>query len=222
MKQKISLISTIIVSILLLVSLYYGFFIKPKEITYTYFIPTTYKEIKTSYITERETLTKTETSTIGLTTKFLITITTTITIKIKEDLIIINSKIGAGRIIIRDNILKEKILVIEFTPINLGNKKIIIESYLIKAVGPGLLNETPSMLHWETESSRFIENEVDLSPSSEYYNKVWCKMLWIEGKGLDPSKVVLGGNYTVFIPYKIDGEERVLNFTLTLEKIVYW
>ena len=60
MKQKISLISTILLSILLLASLYYGFFIKPKEITYTSYIPTTYKETKTSYITEteRETLTK--------------------------------------------------------------------------------------------------------------------------------------------------------------------
>jgi len=58
MKEKISLISTILLSILLLASLYYGFFIKPKEITYTSYIPTTYKETKTSYITERETLTK--------------------------------------------------------------------------------------------------------------------------------------------------------------------
>jgi hypothetical protein len=61
MKITISLISTIILSILLLASLYYGFLIKPKEITYTSYIPTTYKETKTSYITERETLTKTET-----------------------------------------------------------------------------------------------------------------------------------------------------------------
>ena len=66
MKEKISLISTIIVSILLLASLYYGFFVKPKEITYTSYIPTTYKETKTSYITERKTLTKTETTTATL------------------------------------------------------------------------------------------------------------------------------------------------------------
>ena len=58
MKEKIGLISTILLSIFLLASLYYGFFIKPKEITYTSYIPTTYKETKTSYITERETLTK--------------------------------------------------------------------------------------------------------------------------------------------------------------------
>ncbi|MEM3406707.1 MAG: hypothetical protein QXM07_03545 [Nitrososphaerota archaeon] len=72
MKEKITLILIIILAILLIASLYYDFFIKPKEITYTSYIPTTiYKtEILTSYIikTEKETktityfITKNETS----------------------------------------------------------------------------------------------------------------------------------------------------------------
>ena len=98
MKEKISLISIIILSIFLLASLYYGFFIKPKEITYTSYIPTTYKETKTSYITE--TLTKTETSSTTLikTTTKIETSTSITTYRIIEDDGILKKIIIKGKV----------------------------------------------------------------------------------------------------------------------------
>jgi hypothetical protein len=144
----------------------------------------------------------------------------TITTKIKEDLVIINPEMHTGQSII-NNVPREKFLEICFTPINLGNKNITIRSYSIRAVGAGLMNEMPSEVFWYCGPSGFMIEEMDLSPNSIYYNKVWCRLVWIEGKSLDSSKVILGGNYTVFVPYKIDGEERVLNFTVTLKEFGY-
>jgi hypothetical protein len=141
----------------------------------------------------------------------------TITTKIKEDLVVINPEVHTGASIVTG----KKFLTIRFTPINLGNKNITIRSSSIRAIGAGLLNETPSEVIWWIMASGFETEEMNLSPSSRYYNKVKCSLKWIEGKSLDPSKVVLGGNYTVFVPYKIDGEERVLNFTVTLKEFGY-
>jgi len=223
MKSISALAIVSIIAILLAIGLVY-MVTKPPKITTT---TTTIIEEKTYTITltniQYSTITHTYTiPPTTFTTTVPITITTimTITTKIKEDLVVINPEIHTGAYII-NNIPKEKTLSIRFTPINLGNKNITIRSSLIKATGAGLLNETPSEVVWYVGPSGFMMEEVDLSPSSMYYNEVSCRLVWIEGKSLDPSKVVLGGNYTVFVPYKIDGEERVLNFTVTLKEFGY-
>jgi hypothetical protein len=223
MKSISALAIVSIIAILLAIGLVY-MITKPPKITTT---TTTIIEEKTYTITltniQYSTITHTYTiPPTTFTTTVPITITTimTITTKIKEDLVIINPEIHTGQFIV-NNVPKEKTLSICFTPINLGNKNITIRSSSIRAIGAGLLNETPSMIFWYCGPSGFMIEEIDLSLSSEYYNKVWCDLTWIEGESLDPSKVVLGGNYTVFVPYKIDGEERVLNFTVTLKEFGY-
>jgi hypothetical protein len=199
---------------------------KPPKITTTTIISEIIKEkTYTITLTNIQYSTITHTYTIPpttFTTTVPITITTimTITTKIKEDLVIINPEIHTGQFIV-NNVPKEKTLSIRFTPINLGNKNITIRSSSIRAIGAGLLNEIPSEVIWWIMASGFETEEIDLSQNSEYYNKVSCELTWIEGKSLDPSKIVLGGNYTVFVPYKIDGEERVLNFTVTLKEFGY-
>ena len=137
MKEKISLISTILLSILLLASLYYGFFIKPKEITYTSYIPTTYKETKTSYITE--TLTKTS---ILTTTKIETSISIT-TYRIIEDeaLITIGETFGRhGSCFILPS--GEKVytsdLGLEIVIVNTGEHTILIDKDFVIFKGKGL------------------------------------------------------------------------------------
>jgi len=223
MKSISALAIVSIIAILLAIGLVY-MVTKPPKITTT---TTTIIEEKTYTITltniQYSTITHTYTiPPTTFTTTVPITITTimTLTTKIKEDLIVINPEILTGQRI-TNNVPKGKVLTIKFTPINLGNKNITIRSSSIRAIGAGLVNETPSEVTWWVMTSGFRIEEMDLSPSSEYYNKVWCTLTWIEEVSLDPSKVVLGGNYTVFVPYKIDGEERVLNFTVTLKEFGY-
>jgi len=226
--KSISVLAIVsIIAILLAIGLIY-IVVKPPKITTTTIIS---EKIEKETHTITITLTNIQYSTVThtytippttFTTTVPITITTimTLTTKIKEDLVIINPEIYTGASI-ENNVPKKKFLCIEFTPINLGNKNITIRSSSIRAIGAGLLNETPSMIFWCVLTSGFMMEEMDLSPNSEYYNKVRCELFWDEGKSLDPSKVVLGGNYTVFVPYKIDGEERVLNFTVTLKEFGY-
>jgi len=168
MKEKISLISTIIVSILLLASLYYGFFIKPKEITYTSYIPTTYKETKTSYITEKETLTKTETSSTTLiktTTKTETSIFTT-TYKIIEDEALITigeTTFGTGPIEYLPS--GEKIyttdLCLEIAIVNTGEHTILIDKDFVIFKGKGLsktynfMVQIPTIYHSSVEKNYF-------------------------------------------------------------------
>jgi len=229
MKSISALAIVSIIAILLAIGLVYIVVKPPSFLKTTTTTTITSKEIEketyTITLTNIQYSTITHTYTIPPTTIITtvpITITTimTITTKIKEDLVIINPEIHTGTYT-ENNVPKGKFLTIIFTPINLGNKNITIRSSSIRAIGPGLLNETPSYVVWWIMTSGFRIEEMDLSPSSKYYNKVWCSMEWIEGKNLDPSKVVLSGNYTVFVPYKIDGEERILNFTVTLKEFGY-
>jgi|GEM_PF-3114137 len=143
MKEKIGLISTILLSIFLLASLYYGFFIKPKEITYTSCIPTTYKETKTSYITE--TLTKTETSSTTLikTTTKIETSTSITTYRIIEDEALITiGKTLFGHGGIRYLPSGEKVytsdLSLEIAIVNTGEHTILIDKDFVIFKGKGL------------------------------------------------------------------------------------
>jgi len=220
MKSISALAIVSIIAILLAIGLVY-MITKPPKITTT---TTTIIEEKTYTITltniQYSTITHTYTippTTVITTVPITITTIMTITTKIKEDLVIINPEVHTGASIVTG----KKFLTIRFTPINLGNKNITIRSSSIRATGAGLLNETPSEVFWYCGPSGFMMEEVDLSPNSIYYNEVKCGLFWNEGVDLDPSKVVLGGNYTVFVPYKIDGEERVLNFTVTLKEFGY-
>ncbi|MFH7835776.1 MAG: hypothetical protein QXL51_04190, partial [Candidatus Aenigmatarchaeota archaeon] len=155
-----------------------------------------------------------------ITTAIPTTIFTTITTKIKEDLVIINARVGCYYYGEKD----VKCIGIDFTPINLGNKKITIRNSSITAEGLGLLTEKPYDACWWFGTTGLIGiDEIDLSPSSRYYNEVSWGSAWVEGINLDPSKVVKYGNYTLHIPYKIYDEnnnlikEDVITLTLTLK-----
>jgi hypothetical protein len=159
MKEKISLISTIILSILLLASLYYGFFIKPKEITYTSYIPTT--EIVSTTITETTFIPTTFTTTYIYTTTYQTpptTITRTVTETItytyvpEEKIEVVDS---AFHNFISDAPIKP--IYIRFSIINKEYSSLYIDpNRYVKIQGKGLLKDHPDYSDefwtcWEVE-----------------------------------------------------------------------
>ncbi|MEM2928696.1 MAG: hypothetical protein QXP60_07020 [Nitrososphaerota archaeon] len=141
MKEKIALISTIILAILLVASLYYGFFIKPKEITYTSFIPTTFSTTKS--ITETSFITKTEKETKTTTYTKTETLITTYRI-IKDEAIIDIQKVASHHtwyFSYKEKTIKKEYVRLEFIIVNTGENTILIDKDFIIFKGKGIGKE---------------------------------------------------------------------------------
>jgi hypothetical protein len=142
MKQKISLISIIILSILLIASLYYGFFIKPKEVAYTSYISTTEIITETTFIP----------TTFTFTTTYIYTTTyqtppTTITKTINETLTY--TYVPTEKIEVISSTFKEsgaqekKDLVLIFSIQNKEYSSIYIDpSRMVRIEGKGVINKS--------------------------------------------------------------------------------
>jgi hypothetical protein len=220
MKISISLISTILLSILLLASLYYSFFIKPKEITYTSYIPTTYKETKTSYITEKETLTKTETSSTTLiktTTKIETSISITTYRIIEDEALITIGKTPFGHGGIEYLPSGEKIYIsdlnLEIAIVNTGEHTILIDKDFVIFKGKGL-SKTYDFMVLIPKSYHSIE-KIILTPLNRtvvFRSHVILDAEKIKQEIKDSEK--LQGE--LFITYKIieTNQFKTFNFTL--------
>jgi hypothetical protein len=224
MKEKIGLAYIepafiFILIILLAMSLFYGFFVKPKEITYTSYIPTTYKETKTSYITERETLTKTETSSttlIKITTKTETSISTT-TYKIIEDEALIT--IGKNAFPWYYGIGKERktYITLEFIITNIGEHSILIDKSLVVMKGRGLSEEKllgESLPEDCREKECYILTPLNRTALFDIGALLDIQRIKAEFKEEDYDKELQG---ELFITYKIieTNQFRTFNFTFT-------
>jgi hypothetical protein len=217
MKEKISLISTIIVSILLLASLYYGFFIKPKEITYTSYIPTTYKETKTSYITEKETLTKTETSTLIKTTTKTETSISTTTYRIIEDEALITIRKHAFLWYYGIGKERKTYITLEFIITNTGEHSILIDKSFIIMKGRGLSEEKllgESLPEYCREKECYILTPLNRTALFDIGALLDIQKIKAEFKEEDYDKELQG---EIFITYRIieTNQFRTFNFTFT-------
>jgi hypothetical protein len=212
MKISISLISTILLSILLFASLYYGFFVKPKEITYTSYIPTTYKETKTSYITERETLTK-------ITTKTETSISTT-TYKIIEDEALISVRKyayhGESYNYTKGKEIIKYYTILEFIAVNTGEHSILFDKSLIIIKGKGLSEEKifNIRLPYYSEKEKFILTQLNRTAVFE----IEVLMDYSKIKEEDYHKEYEG---ELFITYKIIETNQFKTFTSTFNYTIY-
>jgi uncharacterized membrane protein len=193
MKITISLISTIIISILLLASLYYGFFIKPKEITYTSYIPTAEIITETSFIPTPYIITTTYPTTITKTITETLTYTYVPTEKIE---VISSTFMDSGKAhLILDFIIQNK----EYSSIYIDPNR------MIRVEGRGLLinHPAPETAHWYLENNRqrgpfTLVGSTYNPPTAEFHG-----LFWGDEGYFNPKEIKHGQVYTVSFDYKV-------------------
>ncbi|MEM2178186.1 MAG: hypothetical protein QW272_05140 [Candidatus Methanomethylicaceae archaeon] len=203
MKEKITLISTIILAILLLASLYYGFFIKPKEITYTSFIPTTFSTTKSITKTEKETTTYSTTKTETLTTTYRI---------IKEEALIeIHKDAIHGweiRYITPEKKIEIQYVILEFIVVNTGEHTILIDKDFIILKGERITEEKELSLPFY--EGKWNITKAILTPSNRTaFFKIEAKL---DTSNLTEDYVGIG---EIFITYKIIETNQFITFNST-------
>ncbi|MEM2178958.1 MAG: hypothetical protein QW272_09090 [Candidatus Methanomethylicaceae archaeon] len=221
MKEKITLISIIISAIFLVASLYYGLFIKPKEITYTSFIPTTFSTTKSITETSISYITKTEKETrtiekIYSTTK---TETLTTTYRIIEEEVSIDVQkyvIGYDR---GEEPVTYSYIAIGFIIINKGNYSILLDEDFIVAKGEVFSRKLESSLHVYQGDTHHIcwypSKEFILTPSNR--SALFYIEYWIEHSEIAKIEHGKEKQGELFITYKIieTNQFKTFNFTFT-------